>query len=408
MSGFPEIFFLGIDWVSFGVDFIQFYALYLALSLSLNLEFGYTGIPNFGKVMFVAGGAAFGGAVAGRLASYILGIGVNLDFITFNFRIIDQVNGALVNDPTLAVELVAISLVVAALIGGLLGFLASYPAIRLREDYLGLLLLGVAQFFDVFLRTYTPLIGGANNILVPDPYAWWTTLGTGWRDVIAMVVMVAFALAVYVFIEKVVRSPMGRTLRAVRDKEDASAALGKDNVKIRRNVLIVASAIAAMAGALYSFYVGTVTYDTWTRFAWTFWPFLIVIVGGVGNNTGVALGTFFFTLILRGLEQAQPFIQPYLIVNVNWIQDLLLAGLLIVILYVRPDGIIRERSSYTLKKSVLNKILNREGGGGGSDASTEGRISRLVRAVTSRVHRGRDAAKAEGEPSKKPDGPPNV
>jgi len=401
MVGLPIVSVFGINIVSFSIDFIEFYALYLALSLSLNLEFGYTGIPNFGKVLFIAGGAAFGGAVAGRLAAYILGVGVNEDFITFNARIITQVNNDLVNDPGLALELVVVSLVVAALVGGLLGFLASYPAIRLREDYLGMLLLGVAQFFDVVLRTYTPLIGGAQPIFVPDPYTYWSTLGPGVRDLFAMVVMVGFAIGVYIFIERVVRSPMGRTLRAIRDNENASAALGKDNAKMRRNVLIVASAIAAMAGALYSFYVGSVEYDTWTRFAWTFWPFLIVIIGGVGNNTGIAVGAFFFTLILRGLEQAQSFIQPYLFFNVNWLQDLLLAGLLIVILYARPEGIIRERSSFTLRRSVLGRIVKAAPGDANQDGG--GRVSRFLRGVASKLRR-------EGGPDSKgePEAPPKT
>ena len=399
MSGLPTLVFFGIDWVTFGIDFMEFYALYLAISLSLNLEFGYTGIPNFGKVMFIAGGAAIGGAVAGRLAAYVLGVGKNLDFVTFNARIITQVNNNLVHDPTLAVELVLIALVAAAVLGAGFGFLASYPAIRLREDYLGLLLLGMAQFFQVLLRTYTPWIGGAQPIFVPDPYTYWSTLGGGIRDLVAMIVMVAFAIGVYIFIEKVVRSPLGRTLRAVRDNEDASAALGKNNVAIRRNALIVASAIAAMAGALYSFYVGSVEYDTWTRFAWTFWPFLIVILGGVGNNTGVALGTFFFTLILRGLEQVQPYLQPYIFFNVNWLQDFLFAALLLIILYIRPEGVIREKSSYTLKKGALAKIVG-SGVGGGAAPEDAGWLTRIARRVAS-LFRSKKGSASKGEAPEK-------
>jgi len=403
MSGLPEIVFLGIDWIPFTIDFIEFYALYLAISLTLNLEFGYTGIPNFGKVLFIAGGAAFGGAVAGRLAAWILGVGVNEDFITFNARIITQVNNDLVSDPVLAIELVVIALLVAALIGGLLGFLASYPALRLREDYLGMLLLGSAQFFDVVLRTYTPLIGGSQPIFVPDPYYYFSTLGSGVRDLVAMIVMVVFAIAVYIFIERVVRSPMGRTLRAIRDNEDASASLGKDNAKMRRNVLIVASAIAAMAGALYTFYGGSVEYDTWTRFAWTFWPFLIVIIGGVGNNSGIALGTFFFTLILRGLEQEQQAIQPYIFFNVNWLQDLILAGLLISILYLRPEGIIREKSSYTLKKGVLAGIVKSKGLGSIDDSKGKGeRFSNLIEGLRKRFTQGSRSDKQQTGQPKEP------
>ncbi len=386
--------------MSFGIDFIEFYALYLAISLSLNLEFGYTGIPNFGKVLFIAGGAAFGGAVAGRLAAYALGVGVNQDFITFNARIITQVSALLVNDPVLSVELVIISLLVASLVGGLLGFLASYPALRLREDYLGMLLLGVAQFFQVVLRTYTPLIGGSQPILVPDPYSYWSTLGTGYRDVVAAIVMVAFAIAVYVFIEKVVRSPMGRTLRAVRDNEDAAASLGKDNAVMRRNVLIVASAIAAMAGALYTFYLGSVEYDTWTRFAWTFWPFLIVIIGGVGNNTGIAVGTFFFTLVLKGLSQEQQTLQQYIFFNANWLQDLLFAALLLLVLFLRPEGIIREKSSFTLKKGVLSKLVKGRGSEG-DKKKEEGRPPGLSAGLTRRFRRKeQNTEQSEPKPSK--------
>jgi len=214
--------------------------------------------------------------------------------------------------------------------------------------------------------------------------------------------MVAFAIAVYIFIEKVVRSPMGRTLRAVRDNEDASAALGKDNATMRRNVLIVASAIAAMAGALYSFQIGSVEYDTWTRFAWTFWPFLIVIIGGVGNNSGILVGAFFFTLVYRGLQQVQPFLQPYVFFNVNWLQDLLLASLLIIMLYIRPEGIIREKSSHTLNKGLLGKITGSKGGGKGDEGADEGRLSRIFRRVTSLFHHGNlPAPKDEAEPPEK-------
>jgi len=397
MSGLPQLVIFGINWVSFGIDFITFYAIYLAISLSLNLEFGYTGVPNFGKVLFVAGGAAFGGAVAGRLAAYVLNVGAGEDFITFNARIITQVNSELVNDPTLAVELVVISLAVAAVVGGLLGFLASYPALRLREDYLGMLLLGCAQFFQVVLRTYTPLIGGSQPTFVPDPYYYFSTLGTGYRELVAMVVMVVAAIAIYLFVERVVRSPMGRTMRAVRDNEDASAALGKDNAKIRRNALIVASALAAMVGALYSFYIGSVEYDTWTRFAWTFWPFLIVIIGGVGNNSGVALGAFFFTLLFKGVQQIQPYLPASNVFDVNSIADILFAFMLLTILFLRPEGIIREKSSYTLKKGVLGKIVKSSMTEGDKK---QGFASRITSRFGKRREGGGSTGDAQPEPSK--------
>lgn len=388
MSGIPQLVFFGVDLISFAIFFIEFYALYLAISLSLNLEFGYAGIPNFGKVLFIAGGAAFAGSISGRLAAYVYGINTHGNFIVFNTTIILAVDTRLAHDPVFAVELLVLSVIIAAGIGALLGFLTSYPAIRLREDYLGMLLLGSAQFFQVVLRTYDPLIGGAQNIEVPDPYIYWISVGTGWRDVIALVVISVFAIGVFIYAERVARSPLGRTLRAVRDNEDAARSLGKDDGAMRRKILVIASAIAGMAGALFTFYIASAEYDTWTRFAWTFWPFLIVIIGGAGNNVGVALGALFFSLTFKGLQQIQSYIQPYIFFDVNWLQDLLFASLLVIILLVRPEGILREKSTPTLSRGKLSKIFASTGGGaappgggGPADAAPEKRSLRNPRSL---------------------------
>ena len=352
------------DLVSFVADFTSYYALYLAICLSLNLEFGYAGIPNFGKALFIAGGAAFAGSITGRVAAWALGVSKG-DYITNNFAIMGQVNQLLLGDPLLMVALVVLGLAVAALVGGVFGYVFSYPAIHLREDYLGLLLLGMAQFFQIFLNTYTPLVGATQSILTPNPFLIFSTFNVNdLVDVMYAVAMGTFALLVWVYVEKTVKSPLGRVLRAVRDNDDASSALGKDPAKMRRNALIVASAIGGMAGAMYTFQVAFVGASTWTRFAWTFWPFLIVIIGGVANNKGVALGAFFFVLILKGLEQVQPYIAPYVFnTDVNFIQDLLFAALLLAILYLRPEGILREKSTQTLPRRELGAITGTGGAG---------------------------------------------
>ena len=390
------------DIVGFAVDFLAFYALYLAISLSLNLEFGYTGIPNFGKVLFVAGGAAFAGSITGRLAAWTLGVGKGEDFITYNFGIMGQVNSILMHEPLLLIGFVLLGLVIGAVIGGFLGYIMTYPAIHLREDYLGLLLLGMAQFWLIVLRTYTPLIGGTQTIEAINPFYYFSNLGINdLTDAVIALSMIAFAALVYIYIERMVRSPLGRALRALRDNDDASSALGKDTAKMRRNALVIASAIAGMAGVMFTFQVSSVGSDTWTRFAWTFWPFLIVIMGGVANDTGVALGTFFFVLILKGLEQVQPLLAPYVFFNPSWLQDLLFSFLLLAVLYLRPEGIIKEKSTFTLPTDLLRKIV---GGGGGDDEAAQkiqsnagGVVDRLKGILgggerSKRVQLGEDAA----------------
>lgn len=355
----------GADPVLFLISLGNFVALYVAISLSLNLEAGYTGIPNFGKVLFVAGGASVAGAVSGRLATLLLGVDTHGNYIIFNAQAIaGSVNPYLAAHVPQAFLLLLFSLVIAALVGGALGLLASYPAVRLREDYLGMLLLASAQFYQIFLSGFEPLIGGTQGILVPDPYAAWAGAGPGVRDAVALGVMSLFALLVYVFVERVARSPLGRTLRAIRDSEEASAALGKDNVAIRKKVLMIASAISAMAGALLTFYVGSVGAETWTRIDWTFWPWLMVIMGGVANNTGVVVGSLAFGFTLKFLQQIRYSMQAYLPIDVNWVQYLAFGTLLILILMVRPDGIFPEKPSATLGKSRTSAIIKASSRGG--------------------------------------------
>ncbi len=359
----PEIYFFGINVVRFAIDFGNFYALFLAISLTLNLEFGYTGIPNFGKVLYVAAGAVVAGSVSLRLAAWVYNIDTGGDIIVNSARIVSEANTLIRGEPLFALGMILLTMFLAALIGAAFGYLSSYPAISLRQDYLGMLLLAVASFFQIFLRGYEPLIGGTQGISgIPNPYAYWSTLGVGVKDLASTLVIAGFAILVYLYLERVARSPLGRTLRAIRDNESASRALGKDDVAIRKKVLVVASAISGMAGALLTFNVLSVGADTWTRITYTFWPWVIVIIGGAGNNVGVAAGAFFFTAFAKGLELFKFRFQPYIPIDVNWFQYLAFASLLIIVLMVRPEGIVREKSTHTLSKRVLAGLAASKGG----------------------------------------------
>ncbi len=359
-----------VNVLTFMVDLGAIFTLYLVVSLTLNLEAGYAGVPNFGKVMFVAGGAAIAGALSGRVAAFVLAINTQGNFNVNIANIIAQVNPSLSTNPILSVELLLLGVTVAAAVGAGLGFLASYPAIRLREDYLGMLLLASAQFFQIFLRGYDPLIGGTQGLEVPDVFAWSVTaivnafgiLGIrlnviGIRDIVVLGVLALFAFLVYLYSERVARSPLGRTLRAVRDNEVASRALGKDDVAIRRKVIMIASAISGITGALLTFYVGSVGAETWTRVSWTFWPWVIIIIGGAANNLGVAVGAFSFTFLMRFIDQVKFQFQTYLPIDVNWLQYLIFATLLILILMFRAEGILPEKSSTTLPRPSVAWIM---------------------------------------------------
>ena len=343
--------------LTFLVDLGTSYTLYLAVSLTLNLEAGFAGVPNFGKVMFVAGGAAIAGSVCGRLSVVVLGIKAHGDYNAVVPQLIPQINPLLANDVVLSFTLLLVGIVLAAGIGGAMGYLASYPAIRLREDYLGMLLLASAQLFQIFLGGWTPFINGTQGIEVPDLFAW-AAGPVGQRDAVILVFLAVFAALVYLYVERVARSPLGRTLRAVRDNEVAARALGKNDAVIRRDVIIVASAISGIAGALLTFYVGSVGAETWTRITWTFWIWVMVIMGGAANNGGVALGAFSFTLLFKVVDQVKFNFSNYIPFDVNWLEYMTFAALLILILAFRPGGILPEKSSLTLPWRTVAEIVD--------------------------------------------------
>ena len=101
---------------------------------------------------------------------------------------------------------------VGAGLAALIGYAASFPAIRLREDYLGMLLLAAGQFFLIFVTAYYPITGGTEGLLVPDP-VYWAVSTQGLRDVIVLGVVALVALGVFLYAERVAGSPLGRMLR---------------------------------------------------------------------------------------------------------------------------------------------------------------------------------------------------
>ena len=81
-----------------------------------------------------------------------------------------------------------------------------------------------------------------------------------------------------------------------------------------------------------------------------------MIIGGASNNVGVALGAFFFAALNQGLNQIRPALQPYIPFDANWLTYLIFGGLLIVMLLVRPQGIVPEKPTPTLPRGALSSM----------------------------------------------------
>jgi amino acid/amide ABC transporter membrane protein 2, HAAT family (TC 3.A.1.4.-) len=122
------------------------FAIYGIYVLSLNLEVGYLGLPQFGKVMFLAlGGLAVGGITTKIALMTYAGINplanVDLYCSAQQYQAIAAVNKIFEASPLDGLAFFLLSLVLAAVLAGVFGILMSGPALRLREDYLGILLL---------------------------------------------------------------------------------------------------------------------------------------------------------------------------------------------------------------------------------------------------------------------------
>jgi len=341
--------------IIFFTTLIAWISLYLIVSSSLNLEFGFTGISNFGKVLVVIGGAYIVGYLPGRMIMALAGIGKGMDYIADNALIVTEINRFLAQNPGYSVLIFFVTLIVAAGMGALLGFISAYPAIRLKEEYLAMTLLAMAEVARVIGYNYKDLVGGTLGVQVPDPLAGIPGGGVV-RFSLMSFIMLGIALLILYYFERLVKSPLGRVLRAVRDSELAAEVLGKDVVKIRMKVLVLASVVGAIGGALHAFYTGGVIAITYERVGWTFWPWVMVLMGGMGNNIGTAVGVVIFVTVRQFIIYYKTALAPYIPFDVVWLDYLLLGGVLIAVLMLRPEGVIPEKPTYPLNREILEKI----------------------------------------------------
>ncbi len=327
----------------FIVDLLAIFAVYAIVNLSLNLEFGYTGIPNFGKVLAVGAGAFVAASIPGRIFASLAGI--EGDYIADNLLIVSQINVWLVDNIGVGFAVFFLTLGIAAGVGGGLGLLTSYPAIRLRGDYLAITLLAFGESIRIIGNNFTPLVGGTLGVQVPDPL---TFLPDDIRFPVATLGMILIAITVFAYSEKLIRSPLGRLLRAVRDNEVAAESLGKNTTQIRIKVIMVSAALAAIGGALYAFYVGGTIAFAYDIASWTFWPFLMILIGGLANNKGVIVGTLIFVTIRKLIIFFKNSFEGFVPFDVVWLGFLLLGIILLVVLLYRPQGIFVEKPTPTI------------------------------------------------------------
>jgi branched-chain amino acid transport system permease protein len=319
--------------ISFLTFFATFVAIYGILTLGLNVQWGYTGVFNFGVMAFFLVGANTAAIITEPPASteyvrYIGGFGNKLAFIP----VLDSGQWL----PFL------FGIAAAAFFSGVLAFLVSIPALRLREDYLAIVTIGIAELMRRITIEEPGLVNGTRGLNgIPRPFG--DLVATSDYKYVMLAIAVATLVLVYFAVERGIRSPWGRVLRALREDELTTAASGKNVFAFKSQGFVVGAMVMGVGGAIYAYANGAVSPDTFTHFFATFIFWAMLIVGGSGNNKGAILGAYvvwgFWTITL----QLQGYDLPTVVASrIPFIRDFVVGSLIVIVLLLRPKGLIPE------------------------------------------------------------------
>lgn len=286
----------------YGLDFLVFVGIFGIVALSLNLEFGFAGLANFGKVAFFLIGA-------------------------YTYAVLSQIGVPFY-----------LCLIAGALTSALFGLLISLPALRLRADYLAIAILAFGEILRLIVKAERWIAGGVWGINVSPAIS---LAGASFEvDALVNIGLVYFCLLIcFLVAQLLANSPYGRVMRAIREDEVAAEALGKDRAKYKAQVLMIGSAMAGVAGGLYAQYLQFIDpYMFMPMITFTVW--MMVILGGPANNWGALLGAGLVELFDRGANLAKDYLT--LPVDPHNLQYILFGVLIILVLLYRPGGLLKE------------------------------------------------------------------
>jgi branched-chain amino acid transport system permease protein len=301
--------------------------IYAIVCLGLNVQWGQTGLFNVGVAAFVAVGAYASALMTtppaeGRFGGFGLPIAVGW-----------------------AAAMLA-SGAVSALVGAL--------TLRLRADYLAITTFGVAIVAQLIALNAQRLTGGPFGVaFIPKPFEALAPepLLYGLAN-LALVGLIVAALALA--LERLIRSPWGRVLRALRENERAAAALGKSPARFRLQAFTLGGAVMGLAGAIGAHFIGFIAPENYQS-ALTFQVWAMLIVGGSGNNLGAILGAALVWAFWSGSGLAIGALVPAeLQARAAALRIVAIGVLLAATIVLRPRGILGERKT-------VSRFLDRGG-----------------------------------------------
>ena len=186
----------------------------------------------------------------------------------------------------------------AGLVAGLIAWVVGKICLGLRADYLAIATLGIAQIIKTFLKNADWLTNGTLTVSplewpVPDARA----VGFDTARLYYLVVSAALVVIVFLLLQRAFHSPWGRMMRAVRDNEDAAASMGKDVNGRRLEIFILGCVLMGIGGAVLIHFNTIFDPSGFLDLNHTFLVWVMVILGGAGNNRGAVFGAIFVYIL---------------------------------------------------------------------------------------------------------------
>lgn len=285
------------------------FVVYGMLVLGLDLQYGHTGLVNFGHVVFFA----VGGYTVAILSAQDSFTGISLGYPW------------------------PLALVAGVLVAALLGVIIGITSLRLRGDFLAIVTLAAAEIFYTLFVSFQGIFGGTVGIGdVPQPIA--TLATTGDTKLVATLLLFGGLTAVtFAAVTRLTEAPYGRVLRAIRADELVTRSLGKSTFIYKMQAFVYGAALAGFAGGLFALYNGAVAPGFFTiQVTITVW--IGMLLGGASNQRAVLAGL----AVIMGLRLLSRFAHGVIPVSAGTFASIRLIAIgliLVAIIRYRPAGI---------------------------------------------------------------------
>ncbi len=347
---------INIDIGATAVALLTLFGIYSLMAISLNLEYGVAGVPNFGQALFISIGAYVAGVTYTRLLPLLAGVEYIHPCGPTMGQALQLRSEIMASQPVAGFVNLALTFLISAILAGAIGFAVSYVTLRLKEEwFLALVLLVGGETVRIVVRGADDLICSHNGIsAIAQPFYFLEDSRTS--AFLFMVLALTLALIAYLYSQRLIHSPYGRMLKGLRENEDVTRGLGKGISLARAQIMLIGSAIAAVGGVLFALntgfvntndYVVTLTLDVW----------VMVVLGGIGNNRGALLGAALITVMDRFTQIAA--IQMNMSgspIEFNYARFILFGVILLLMLRFRPQGLLPESRRTTNAHEVLRRI----------------------------------------------------